>query len=560
MKQLFYFLFGVALITSCEKDLPENKTTSDANLENRSGKVTICHKLGNGNFISISVNQNAVQAHLDHGDFLADADGDGFTAIGSCSGTANDCDDTNPKIHPDLEEVCDDDIDNNCDGQVDEDCEPCIVTMPWQKTIGGSDVDALTLVINTTDGGYFLAGYSRSSASGEKEQSSWGAEDYWIVKLDISRNIQWHKTIGGIGLDELRYAIQTTDGGYLLGGWSSSDASGNKTENTIGPYGGGDYWIVKIDVAGNIQWQKTLGGDGGEICTQVLQTTEGGYLVVGNSTSGIYGDKTAPGRGSWDYWVLKLDASGNTIWQESYGGNEFDFLNSAVQSPDGGYLLAGHSNSGISGNKTVDTKGGSDYWMVKINSTGAVQWQKSHGGTSEDYLRTVLNTDDGGFFVSGASNSGATANKSESSRGGYDYWVLKLNGSGDIQWQRTLGGIQEEDLFRSIQTSDNGFLLGGHSYSGISGDKSEVSRGGNDNWIIKLNDSGNICWQKTIGGGDGDGAITAFTFAFSVIEDSDNNYVVGSSSVSSNSGEKNEGSRGSWDYWLYKLTNCNCSE
>lgn len=559
MKQFILFLIGISLLTSCDKDLPQSKS-SNLNLEGRANKVTICHKLGNGNFISLTVSINALPAHLNHGDYIADADGDGYSVIGACTGTANDCDDTNPNIHPDSEEVCNDNIDNNCDGHVDEDCCPCTNTLPWQKTIGGNDVEALTMVIKTNDGGYFLAGYSKSSVSGEKDQASKGIEDYWVVKLDNSRNIQWQKTLGGSNFEELRYAIQTTDGGYLLGGWSTSDISGDKSENTIGPYGGGDYWIVKLDATGNIQWQKTLGGDSGEICTQILQTTDGGYFVVGNSTSGIYGNKTAPSRGSYDYWVLKLDASGNTVWQESYGGSDFDFINSAVQTSDGGYLLAGHSNSGISGNKTVDTKGGSDYWIVKINSTGSIQWQKSHGGTSEDYLRTVINTNDGGFFVSGTSNSGASADKTESSRGGYDYWVLKLNGSGDIQWQRTLGGSQEEDLFRSIQTSDNGFLLGGHSPSGISGDKSEASRGGIDNWIIKLTNSGNICWQRTIGGADGDGAITAFTFAFSVIEDSDKNYIVGGSSMSSNSGEKNEGSRGLWDYWVYKLTNCNCCE
>ncbi len=168
--------------------------------------------------------------------------------------------------------------------------------------------------------------------------------------------IEWQNTIGGNDIDFLCSVIQTTDGGYLLGGYSWSDISGDKTETGYG----WDYWVIKLDGLGNIQWQNTIGGNDFDYLSSVIQTTDGGYLLGGYSHSGITVDKTEAGQGSSDYWVVKLDGSGNILWQNTIGGNNYDELRSIIQTTDGGYLLGGYSNSDISGDKTEANQGSGD--------------------------------------------------------------------------------------------------------------------------------------------------------------------------------------------------------
>ncbi|MBK9729798.1 MAG: T9SS type A sorting domain-containing protein [Chitinophagaceae bacterium] len=372
----------------------------------------------------------------------------------------------------------------------------------WQNTIGGSGVDYLNSVIQTIDGGYLLGGYSYSGISGDKTEANQGdfsfSYDYWVVKLDVSGNIQWQNTIGGSSYDYLLSVIQTTDGGYLLGGYSSSGISGDKTEASQGSY---DYWVVKLDGSGNIQWQNTIGGNSSDYLNSAIQTSDGGYLLGGYSGSGISGDKTEANQVfTYDYWVVKLDGSGNILWQNTIGGNSFDELSSAIQTSDGGYLLGGYSGSGISGDKTEASLGGYDYWVVKLDALGNIQWQNTIGGEKEDQLTSVIQTTDGGYLLGGFSKSGISGDKTESRQGRKDYWVVKLDGSGAIQWQNTIGGSGDDALNSVIQTTDDGYLLGGTSDSGQSGDNTEEDQGFKDYWVVKLNSSGNIEWQNTIGG------------------------------------------------------------
>ena len=171
-------------------------------------------------------------------------------------------------------------------------------TIQWQKTIGGSDVDKLNSLQQTADGGYILGGYSASNTSGDKTENSRGNNDYWVIKLNNSGAIQWQKTIGGSVGDYLYSIQQTTDGGYVLGGYSQSDISGDKTENHKGFY---DYWIVKLNSTGTIQWQKTIGGDDIDNLQSIQQTSDGGYMLGGYSSSSISGDKTENSKGTYDY-------------------------------------------------------------------------------------------------------------------------------------------------------------------------------------------------------------------------------------------------------------------
>jgi hypothetical protein len=211
-----------------------------------------------------------------------------------------------------------------------------------------------------------MGGYSVSNISGDKTENSHGSADYWIVKTDASGNIQWQKTIGGNSDDVLYTIRQTIDGGYILGGLSGSNISGDKTENNKGVL---DYWVVKTTASGNIQWQNTIGGSGDDRLFSIQQTTEGGYILGGFSTSSISGDKTENSKGFSDYWIVKADPSGNIQWQKTIGGSSFEELHSIQQTTDGGYILGGYSASNISGDKTENNHGSYDYWIVKLCSS-----------------------------------------------------------------------------------------------------------------------------------------------------------------------------------------------
>jgi hypothetical protein len=179
---------------------------------------------------------------------------------------------------------------------------------------------------------------------------------------------------------------QTSDGGFILGGSSDSNISGDKTENCLG---GTDYWMVKTDAMGTIQWQNTIGGSGYEYLFSIEQTTDGGYILGGYSSSNISGDKSENSIGGNDYWIVKTDSTGNVQWQNTIGGSSSDILYSINQTTDEGFILGGYSLSNITGDKTENNLGGRDYWIVKTDSTGNIQWQNTIGGSSNDQLQSI---------------------------------------------------------------------------------------------------------------------------------------------------------------------------
>ncbi len=412
-----------------------------------------------------------------------------------------------------------------------------------QKTIGGNAVDLLGALWPTADGGVILGGRSSSDISGEKTDYNRGIDDYWIVKLGKTGNIQWQRTLGGSDVDEMLALQQTKDGGYILAGNSQSGISGDKTEASKGFF---DCWVIKLDKSGNIQWQKSLGGDSYEFCNSVQQTKEGGYILGCMSASNISGDKSENSKGNYDFWIVKLDSSGNKQWDKTLGGSEYEFANQAIQTADGGYMAVGLSNSNISGDKSQDSRGGYDYWAVKLDKNGNKLWDVTAGGTADDYVNGVVQTPDGGYALAGASASNISGEKTENSRGGQDYWLVKLNKRGRIQFDKTMGGALDEYGQKVENTSDGGIIICGGSQSNISGEKTENSRGGQDYWVIKLNNTGAIQWDKTIGG-DGDDAL------LSVKEVQKDKYLLGGYSTSNISGEKTENSRGGDDYWVVNL-------
>ncbi|HUH34828.1 MAG TPA: T9SS type A sorting domain-containing protein [Moheibacter sp.] len=399
----------------------------------------------------------------------------------------------------------------------------------WQKSYGGSKADWGKAIQQTTDGGYIVAGYGNSDDGDVTGHIR--SLDFWIVKLNDVGNIEWQKSLGGSSMDILRAIQQTFDGGYIIAGSSYSN-----DEDVSGNHGHFDYWIVKLNNSGNIEWQKSLGGSDADEAYDIKQTTDGGYIVAGASFSSD-GDLNE-NFGSSDYWIVKLNNLGNIEWQKSLGGSDSDAARSIQQTVDGGFVVAGYSYSNdgdVSGNH-----GGIDFWVVKIDELGSIEWQRALGGTDSDSPRSIQQTVDGGFVVAGYSYSN-DGDVSEN-KGGGDYWIVKLDELGNTQWQKAYGGSKDDWGNAIQQTLDGGYIVVGESQSN-DGDITD-NRGDFDYWIVKLNNSGNKEWQKSLGGSGPE-------HADAIHQTLDGGYImVGISG--SNDGDVS-GNHGNYDYWVVKL-------
>ncbi len=291
---------------------------------------------------------------------------------------------------------------------------------------------------------------------------------------------QWQKSFGGLHEDILRSAYPTTDGGYILAGWSYSndgDVSGHHGSTNFS-----DFWVLKLNTTGDIIWQKSLGGTNDDVAKDVQTTLDGGYIIAGASASSD-GDVSAHhiGIDSFDYWVVKLNAAGNILWQKSLGGSGYDSSNSINPDADGGYTVMGVSDSN-DGDITTGNQGAHDIWLVKLSGVGDIQWQKSLGGSNYDYGSSQRQTADGGYILSIASFS--NDGDFPVNLGFADYWVVKLSASGAIEWKKSLGG-SGQDYVNFVQgTADGGYVLAGHSRSN-DGDVSG-NHGYFDGWVVKL--------------------------------------------------------------------------
>ncbi|HYV90594.1 MAG TPA: T9SS type A sorting domain-containing protein [Chitinophagales bacterium] len=419
----------------------------------------------------------------------------------------------------------------------------------WDYRFGGISDEVLTSFQQTSDGGYILGGLSGSEISGDKTQDLWGDIydiDYWIVKTDSLGNKEWDGDFGGIDIDVLTCLQQTADGGYILCGYSYSVSSGNKTQTL---WGGADYWIVKIDSLGIKQWDKDFGGIDDDTPLSIQQTADGGYIFGGRSLSQIIGTKTQASRGGWDYWIVKTDAAGTQQWDKDFGGTADDLLFSIDQTDDGGYILGGYSNSDSSGDKTQPTKGVFDYWIVKTDSLGIKQWDKDFGGVLDDKLYSLQQTTDGGYILGGISWNDISGDKTYPSWGYSDYWILKTDSSGNKQWDKDFGGTYYEDEFGKIwQSPDGKYLMAGTSYSPVSGDKTESNLGNEQSWIIKTDVFGNKQWDKTLRTGtNSDDEIGL------AVQTKDGCYAMANSTYAGIGGDKTQQSRGGHDYWFIKF-------
>ena len=412
------------------------------------------------------------------------------------------------------------------------------LAIEWQKSLGGTSDDYAYSIKQTTDGGYIVAGSSYSNDGDVTDNH--GNIDFWIVKLNSAGAIEWQKSLGGTGNEEATSIQQTIDGGYIIAGDSDSN-DGDITGN----HGGADYWIVKLNSAGAIEWQKSLGGSVYDEAKSIQQTTDGGYIVVGGAYSldgDINGHHGTNDNENIDYWIVKLNRTGDIEWQKSLGGTADDYAYSITQTKDGGYIVAGES---ASNDGDLTGHQGSvlftDYWVVKLTNAGVIEWQKSLGGTKNEYAYSIQQTQDGGYIVAGSSNSNdgdVTDNK-----GSDDYWIVKLTSSGTIQWQKCLGGTTYDASSAIQQTKDGGYIVAGLSNSN-NGDVTG-NNGYFDYWIVKLNSSGAIEGQKSLGG-------TADDEATSINQTKDGGYIIAGYSVSTDGDIT--GNQGSSDYWIVKLS------
>jgi hypothetical protein len=415
----------------------------------------------------------------------------------------------------------------------------------WDKRLGGTDWDYVVSLQQTRDDGFILYGYSVSGAGGDKSQNSRGMTDVWIVKTDSLGNKLWDKSFGGSDDDIIFSIQQTLDGGYILPCYSKSNISGDKTQAN---WGGWDFWIIKIDSLGNKLWDKDYGANGDEQLASIDQTSDGGFILGGSSNSGISGNKTEDTNGNIDFWIVKIDSLGNKQWDKDYGGISSDNATSIRQTSDKGYLIGGYSNSNISGDKTQDSFGGMDYWIIKTDSTGNIMWDKIFGGTDHDYFYSLQISSDGGYVFGGLSRSTISGNKTTSTWGDDDYWIVKTDSLGNILWDKDYGGnIGDAEFGKIASTSKGGYLIAGDSYSPASGNKSENNMGLEQSWVLKLDSLGNLLWEKTIltQGHDERG---------SAIETTDGCIVVTNICNAGIGGYKSQASWNySFDFWLVKF-------
>ncbi len=416
-------------------------------------------------------------------------------------------------------------------------CLPFAVSaqdIEWEHSFGGRQADYLFDLQPTADYGFIVAGSSLSQKSGNKQADAKGDLDFWIWKMDEHGAEDWQKSFGGSGSDFLMSIRNTHDGGFILGGTSDSGQSqsqkwavGSSSEQSGGSRqleqpdgdkkdacrGGNDYWIVKLNAKGVEEWQVTLGGMGQDDLLAVLPTRDGGYIAGGSSASDANGDKTENSRGNMDYWIVKLDKDGHLQWQRTFGGRYADLLRALELTSDGGYLLAGYSNSPADNeaslrgasrskpDKNQDNWGdGGDYWVLKLDQDGNIEWQNTLGGDKDDQLFSAIQLKDGNYLVGGSSASGASGNKSQTNRKGSDIWLLKLDSIGNILWQQTYDIGNGDFLASIVENDDATALLGAYAKAESGSPKNGKSESDTGDYVaIKIDAKGDELWRKTVG-------------------------------------------------------------
>ncbi len=316
------------------------------------------------------------------------------------------------------------------------------MNVSWANSYPADNLDKCR-IIQTSDGGYILVG--------EKKSYGDGNYDFLVVKLNSDGSVSWAKIYGGQGLDSGNSILETSDGGYMVAGSSTSYEGGNQ-----------DILLVRIDSSGNVLWAKTYGGVYSEDIYSLIQTSDGGFAIAGDTNSVSYGGL------NYDFLILRLDASGHLLWNKVYGGSYIDYAYSITETTDGHFLVAGITTSFGTGYE--------DFLVLKLNSDGTLSWAKAYGGESGDVAYSIIENSDGNYVVVGRTWSFGN--------GGKDFLIIKTNANGDISWAKTYGGSEDDVPYFLIETSEGGYAVAGKTNS--------FGAGGDDFLILKLDSNGDI--------------------------------------------------------------------
>jgi hypothetical protein len=407
----------------------------------------------------------------------------------------------------------------------------------WSRTYGGSDDEYVPIVLATVDGGYALAGATKS-VDGDVT-SNHGDGDAWLLKLDQDGNLLWQKTYGGSEFDKIVTLNQTGDQGYLLVGYTDShngDVNGN--------HGGTDGWVLKVDSIGSIQWKKCYGGTGTEFFTDVLIDDSNNYVYTAftNSTDGDLTNNQS--HGGSEVWLLKTDSVGTILSSHLYGTSGEDYGISICKGINGGYTVLARA-WGEDGDVWGDYHPPSgDVWILMISSNGLVTFSGCYGGTELEGGSSLYKTDDGDYIVIAFSYSddGDVTGHHDTTSSTSDFWILKINASGTLLWEKSYGGTSY-DLCYSVVESGGNYFIAGYSESS-DGDVINVHGLEMDAWIIKINSNGDLLWQQCYGG-------NKYDMGHSIIAAPDGGFVCAGVSLSS-SGDV-PSNQGTGDLWIFKL-------
>jgi len=404
-----------------------------------------------------------------------------------------------------------------------------VINIHRSDNIGGTKVDVLYDIIDTADGNFVAVGQSFSDDGGISD--NYGYSDVWVVKFTKTGSILWNMNYGGSDNDVGRAIIQTDDGGYVVAGYTKSadeDVQNNQGKN--------DYWIFKLDANGNQKWENTFGGTEDDYAFDLCETTDGGYVLAGRTES-IDGDVTGF-KGMEDAWIVKVDDMGDWVWKKTLGGTQTDRAYSICPTDDDGFLIAGMSDS--SDGDVTANKGESDGWLVKVDFWGTYIWDKNYGGTETDEARSISRTADNGFIVAGQTYS--TDQEALGNHGNSDGWVVRVDSNGDLKWSNCYGGTSSDEIWSIIETSTGGYAFLGVSQSS-DGDVPD-NLGSYDFLFMLLDEYGNIEWSKNYGG-------TFSEIGNSIIENTDGDYVLGGNTYSTDGNVS--GNNGLSDCWVLQL-------
>jgi hypothetical protein len=416
----------------------------------------------------------------------------------------------------------------------------------WQQCFGGSDIDVANDIIAIANG-YFIIG---GTGSGDGNISfSYGLGDSWLIRIDSTGNLLWEKTFGGSNSEEFMRILPSTDGHfYLLGTSWSSDGDVSYDPYPDSP----DYWIVKIDSAGNIIWDKIVGGTFGEYMWNGAATADGGVVATGETSSND--GHVSVYYGGNDTWMVKLSADGEVEWDYTIGTGWFDIGQAIIQTSDGGYLAGSNSIilQGAVGNITCipPSYGYVTGVLTKFDVDMNVQWQHCYGGNNHDAINGILEIDDGYVFVGGTESTNMPGHK-----GYYDVWVVRIDFDGYIVWQKVYGGSRFEAAANIFKTDDGGYMVVGNTDSNngdVSGNHS-FSEHDSDIWMFKINSDGELQWQQCFGGG-GKEEVT-----YGAVRKSDNNYVIAGQTNYGPSYDVQCDPHGEYpdkDFWVFEIKDC----